>query len=274
MNPDSQIPPSAPTQPPAPAPVPGPVEPSEVPGGAGQAPVAGVPPAAVPSGQRSKLPLIIGGLAGLIVLIGVVLAGMHFLGGPITYSTKDLLTAKAKNYSISYPKQWQDVSGNSKLISNVTGNVNSGFEDMKAYAYKVDKQGNQARSLLLVGDENSGITDYDLNNAVRDSKLKDQLTAQFAKDFKVSKPSDVGCKSVANQQETTAYNTRLYIAQVTLNYDCVPNVGLANQSYHVALLAGFIDDKIFLTVVSTQQADWQRNSGFYKNNLVVGLQPK
>ena len=228
------------------------------------------------SGGRKRLLQAGGGLLGLLLVAVIVLAVMHFLSGNITYSAKDLVTAQTPNYSISYPKQWTDVSSNQKLLTSIGASTGSFSNNIKAYAYKINKAGNDAQSLLVSGDQSSGLTDGELNQLLQDPTQKQGLTTQFTQSFNISNPGDVGCKSVTNQKVSVAYNTKNYIVQAALSYDCTPSSSQNNPilPYHVAAIAGFKNNKIFLAIIASQQSDWKRNTAFYQNDLLPSLQPK
>ncbi|MFI5270921.1 MAG: hypothetical protein ACHQT9_02660 [Candidatus Saccharimonadales bacterium] len=215
------------------------------------------------------------GLSGVFVFIivgSVVFLLLSIINSSIKYSKNDLVPASGQNYSISYPKQWTDVSTNSKLLSKI-GALDSGFNDLKAYAYKVNLKTNQAQSVLLAADTSDGVSDSDLSSSLQDPATKAKFTSLITPSLTAK---DESCSSLTNKSVNVSYTSAPYVVKETVGFDCVPIDAPAgsNTLYHdqgfVAIKNGFV----FVFVLSTQESDWKANQAFYTNDLLSSLQVK
>ncbi|MGH7240625.1 MAG: hypothetical protein ACREHG_11310 [Candidatus Saccharimonadales bacterium] len=229
--------------------------------------------AAASSGTTKLLLRIV---LALVVIIILVVGGFFLYkaltGGPITYSTSDLVTAKASSYSISYPKQWQDASSNTKLLNKIAGS-SSGLTDIKFYVYKVNSSGNWAQSLLLAGDAPDGVSDSELNQSLQDPAAK-QSTMQALQQGGSSLGSSIGCSKTSNNKSNVSFNTAQYIVQLNASLDCTPQVSSAKgMLYHVETTIGMKNSKVYGIVLITTSSDWQHNSNFYTNGVLGNFKP-
>lgn len=233
-----------------------------------------VPPAkpGVPGLNRRLILLIFGGICSLGVVIVLVLVLLSVLGGNISYSASDLVSIQTSHYSVSYPKQWKDVSSNQALL-NSSGALNSGFNDTKVYAYKVAKNNKYAQTIFFAGDQVAPFTDSELSQALQNPTEKQQIVSELSPSFSAS---DVGCKSIANKGSSFQFNTSKFILQFSYSYDCTPpaNQGESTAPYHVDSLFGVQNGYLDGAIISTQESDWQRNHNFYEQDLLGSLQPK
>jgi hypothetical protein len=227
-----------------------------------------------PAAGKGRKGLLIG-LSGVFVFVivgAVVFLLLSIIGNSVKYSKSDLVSSSGQNYTISYPKQWTDVSTNSKLLSKI-GALSSGFNDLKAYAYKVNLKSNQAQSVLLAADTSDGVSDSDLSSSLQDPATKAKFTTLITPSLSAK---DESCSSLTNKSINISYTQAPYIVKESVGFDCVPLGAPAgsNTLYHdqgyVAIKNGFV----FVFILSTQESDWKSNQAFYTNDLLSSLQVK
>ena len=206
------------------------------------------------------------------IIGGVVVLFISIINGAAKYSKSDLISTSAKHYSISHPKQWTDVSHNTKLLNKI-GALDGGFDDLKAYAYQVNTTANTARSVVIAADQIDGISDTDLKAALTDPAAKQKFTA-------IIKPTitahDVGCTSLSNKKNSVQYNNGNFIVKENISFDCVPAIdnGVKSPAEHDEGYFGIKNGYVYIIIISTLQTDWTKNATFYENTMLPSLTPR
>lgn len=241
---------------------------------------ANTPAPAPKSSSKGKIFKIIGVLVGAVVLLGVV--GVVAIGltanKQIVYKASDLTKVTTKTYSVSYAKQWTDLSANKSVLNYLKTSLGSdtSLVDQKVYGYKYNPKTDQGQTLLLVADTPLGVNDGELKQGLADPTAKQQFEASF-KDLTGSLDSDNLCQSVSGKHETSKYDTSKYLVEVKADVDC--NYTKANQAkygtkgIHQVIFLGIKNGNTYLATLVASQTDWAKNSTFYNDSVLSSLNP-
>ena len=239
-----------------------------------------MPVSASGSSSKGKIFKIIGGVVGAIVLLaGIALVALGLTANKqIVYKSSDLTKVTTKTYSVSYAKQWTDLSANKSVLSylkNSLGNDTS-LVDQKIYGYKYNPKTDQGQTLLLVADTPLGVSDDELKRGLADPTAKQQFESSF-KGLTGSLDGDNLCQSVTGKHETSKYDTAKYLVEVKADVDC--NYTQANQTkygtkgIHQVIFLGIKNGNTYLATLVASQSDWAKNSTFYNDNVLSSLSP-
>lgn len=256
---------------------------------AAQTTVVAPQPMAVPTGmpsdpysgmsaspKKGKLRVVVSAIVALVVLGGAATGASQLLHGAKKYTAKDLVTTVGQHYSLSYPKEWKDVSSNKTLLSSALGS-SSGITDVKAYAYNVSKDNKTAEAFVLAADQSSGgFTDSELKQALQDSTVKKSFEDELTTSTKDISGASSGCAKASSPQTNFEYNTKNFVAAMQYDVDCQQGTDATVKSadHHLSATIGLKNGKAFLLVIGSVKSDWARNSEFYKNNMIVNFQPQ
>lgn len=231
--------------------------------------------------SKSRLPLkLILLVAGVVGVIGILLGIVFVVMGAMAtkYTASSLVGYSTNAYSASYPKPWKDQTSNSKLLKNMFGDdTSSGIDDMKIYAYRLNKAGDSAQSIMLTGDTSSFVTDKELQEALKSSSARSTFESEMSKSAD-SLSENAHCQSASNKTNSVKYDTDRYVAEINMALDC--KLSAADQksrgvdTIHLQIQMGAKNGKFYMMMVGTDLKDWKSNSNFYLNNLVPSLKPK
>lgn len=181
------------------------------------------------------------------------------------------MTTSTPSYTISHPKQWQDLSNNPKVIQQV--NPAGAVSDVRVYGYKYNTVTNRPKELLFTGDINTGVSNSQLNQYLQDPTFKKSLISSLNINSLISSlKSQYQTGSSSNTKQNTSFSTQNYIVQVTVNFDCI--LKRNSTPYHVSVIMGFKNSMMFMGMISTPKNDWTINQAFYQNNVLIqGFRP-
>ncbi len=216
-----------------------------------------------------KHKLLIGIISAVVIVLAVLtIVGLVFMNSG-KYSASDLVSVNTPSYTVSYPKQWQDLSNNQKALSSFS--ASGSLSDLRLYGYKYNSSTNQFQSLFKAGDVPSGLTNSDLQSALQNPTTKQQFLSALDPNS-VIKSLSTDCQSISNSNVSTKYSTKNFIVQFTANLDCT--LKSSNTSYHQEAILGFNNSKIFAALIITTHSDWLLNKNFYQNDLMQDFRPR
>ena len=223
-----------------------------------------------PISTKSKKPLfmVLGALGLIVIGVSAFLLIRTFIGnGNKTYSVNDLVTYSNSSYTISYPKQWKDQSGNQKLKDAIIG---SELKGPSIFASKVNSTNDFFDTGLFVGFISSGISDTTLKAQLADTTVKQKFidTVKASISQNITNGGSI-CQSYSNLSTDFAVNGTVYPLEFNINSDCTYN----GKKLHLLQYSGFKNGNIYILVITTTSADWSKNSDFYKNKIVSSLKP-